>query len=595
MRIESGVFKTNTILPLFGGSGVTIGDSSNKYEQLYTTNITDDGIDLTLTNTILSGTVDLTGDLIPTTSGYDLGSSSKKFSQLHTTNITDNGSNVSLGDIGSNLLPAGAIDIGGTNDRFSNIYGEYLYATTAIYTEKIQPTVGDMNCQGNFVPSSGGSYNLGSAGANWLQLHTDNITDDGSTVLINNLESLIPATDITYNLGSTSYLWNNAYMKDLTLRDDSSMTLKFDHRSQFAGTSSVFGTIAWYSDDTGYEGEVCSIRATNKVSFNPAPSIEFYTRINSESQGDVPILNLELQNDGDLLSRRIYPFIDDIYSLGTLNDRWNEAFFTTARVSDSTTPTFTIHNRDTSISVSDIFGEIDFRSSGNYFGTTASGTSCGRIEMKQRWTNPYIRAEMLFYVVDQGYQGKLNSRNHIPFTDNTYDIGESSLRWDDVYATNGTIQTSDGTKKENILTSELGLDFVNRLHPVSFKWKNYTKKVLENDEIVEKSKTHHRTHYGLISQQVEEVLNDIGVETQDFAGFICEEIEVDDYDKPRKIEPKDLEEGEEWKEWEQKTEINYGLRYQEFISPLIKAIQELSQQNQDLLTRIEGLEEKKSD
>ena len=30
-----------------------------------------------------------------------------------------------------------------------------------------------------------------------------------------------------------------------------------------------------------------------------------------------------------------------------------------------------------------------------------------------------------------------------PRTDNFYDLGQSGLRWDDVRATNGTIQTSD--------------------------------------------------------------------------------------------------------------------------------------------------------
>jgi hypothetical protein len=34
----------------------------------------------------------------------------------------------------------------------------------------------------------------------------------------------------------------------------------------------------------------------------------------------------------------------------------------------------------------------------------------------------------------------------------------------------------------------------------------------------------------------------------------------------------------------------YGLRYAEFVVPLVKAVQELSKQNEELLTRIEKLE-----
>ena len=42
-----------------------------------------------------------------------------------------------------------------------------------------------------------------------------------------------------------------------------------------------------------------------------------------------------------------------------------------------------------------------------------------------------------------------------PSSDNTYDIGGSSARWDNIYATNGTIQTSDRNEKTQI-TKHLG-------------------------------------------------------------------------------------------------------------------------------------------
>ena len=50
-----------------------------------------------------------------------------------------------------------------------------------------------------------------------------------------------------------------------------------------------------------------------------------------------------------------------------------------------------------------------------------------------------------------------------PRVDNTRDIGSSAARWDDVYASNGTIQTSDRNLKTNISGSDLGLNFVNSL------------------------------------------------------------------------------------------------------------------------------------
>ena len=144
--------------------------------------------------------------------------------------------------------------------------------------------------------------------------------------------------------------------------------------------------------------------------------------------------------------------------------------------------------------------------------------------------------------------------------DNVQDLGRAGIRWDDVYATNGTIQTSDANEKENITTSDLSLDFINQLNPVSYRFIGKT-----------------RTHYGLIAQEIESLLSTIGKQSSDFAGFIKSPVTDDD--------------GNETGEYK------YGLRYNEFISPIIKAIQEQqtiieSQQSQiDALTaRIEALE-----
>lgn len=121
--------------------------------------------------------------------------------------------------------------------------------------------------------------------------------------------------------------------------------------------------------------------------------------------------------------------------------------------------------------------------------------------------------------------GDFVTKRVFPVDDDTHDLGAATKRWDDVYATNGTIQTSDKRQKEKIKDSDLGLDFINSLRAVRFLRK--------------KGK---RTHYGLIAQEVESVLDG-----KDFAGLI--------YDKDSD---------------------QYGLRYEEFIGPMIKAIQELS-------------------
>ena len=66
----------------------------------------------------------------------------------------------------------------------------------------------------------------------------------------------------------------------------------------------------------------------------------------------------------------------------------------------------------------------------------------------------------------------LNSGDIIPVVDDSADLGGSSNRWDDIYATNATIQTSDENLKTDIQTLSLGTQFLESLNPVTFKWKD---------------------------------------------------------------------------------------------------------------------------
>ena len=132
----------------------------------------------------------------------------------------------------------------------------------------------------------------------------------------------------------------------------------------------------------------------------------------------------------------------------------------------------------------------------------------------------------------------------LPGTNGQGYIGESANKWNAIYATNGTIQTSDRNEKNTIIESDLGLDFIKKLKPISYKWNK------EDDN---------RTHYGLIAQDVEEALLTEGKTDQDFAGF----------EKP--------------------TEGALGLSYTELISPLIKAIQEQQEQIETLKAEVAAL------
>ena len=148
--------------------------------------------------------------------------------------------------------------------------------------------------------------------------------------------------------------------------------------------------------------------------------------------------------------------------------------------------------------------------------------------------------------------------NIAPIADNAYRFGGTYFRWSEIYAANGTIQTSDLRTKTAIETSELGADFIKSLRPVSYKWieggKRETLERDENDDAIFESVPGQRTHWGFIAQEVKQSVDAAGV---DFGGWLLE-----DKDNP---------------------DSQQALRYDQFIAPLTKALQEA-------LAKIETLE-----
>jgi hypothetical protein len=126
----------------------------------------------------------------------------------------------------------------------------------------------------------------------------------------------------------------------------------------------------------------------------------------------------------------------------------------------------------------------------------------------------------------------------LPYNDNAMNLGNGTYRWIDVWAVDGTINTSDETEKKDVVDSDLGLDFINDLKPKKYKWKEGK-----------------RPHYGLMAQEVKQIIGE-----KDFGGYIED----------------DKEDGSKF----------YGLRYTEFIAPMIKAIQELTEKVKSLESQL---------
>jgi len=97
--------------------------------------------------------------------------------------------------------------------------------------------------------------------------------------------------------------------------------------------------------------------------------------------------------------------------------------------------------------------------------------------------------------------------------DNVMDCGISSARWDDVYATNGTIQTSDRNEKQDI--EELS-EAETR---VAIAAKGLLKKFRWKDAVAEKG-DEARIHFGIIAQELQAAFEAEGLDAGRYAMFI---------------------------------------------------------------------------
>ena len=136
----------------------------------------------------------------------------------------------------------------------------------------------------------------------------------------------------------------------------------------------------------------------------------------------------------------------------------------------------------------------------------------------------------------------MNSSGDIHFRPNASDIdcGSSSYKWRNLYCKNGTIQTSDRNEKTNIV--DMSEAYANALID-SAEPKTYM--MLNNES--------GRTHAGMIAQDLEKQLVQNGMSSKDFAGFI----------RYQKEDENGYSTGE----------YGYGIRYEEYIAPIIKYCQ----------------------
>jgi len=168
------------------------------------------------------------------------------------------------------------------------------------------------------------------------------------------------------------------------------------------------------------------------------------------------------------------------------------------------------------------------------------------------------------FIFGNGSQGFPNAI--IPPNSATYTLGRTGQTWSTIYVQTAPVVGSDERDK-NVLGPTPGLDFITRLEAVQYKLKvgGYDVEAIPDTTPPEFNKTPiagKRIHYGMLAQQVKSVIDEL--QLPDFGGWVSKN-------------PAD-------------PEAEQALRYEEFIAPMIKSIQDLKALVDAQAARITALE-----
>ena len=151
-------------------------------------------------------------------------------------------------------------------------------------------------------------------------------------------------------------------------------------------------------------------------------------------------------------------------------------------------------------------------------------------------------------VIGYNVTGSANNRVHLG--------SQSGYVYNDFTSNATWTQTSDERKKKDIVDDSLGLDFINDLRTTQYKfkapsefpkeWKSYNADITEPCD--------DKVHHGLIAQEVKQALDNAGVDS--FEG------------------------------WDELPDGTQQVSREMFVIPLIKAVQELSAQVEELKSRL---------
>ncbi len=216
---------------------------------------------------------------------------------------------------------------------------------------------------------------------------------------------------------------------------------------------------------------------------------------------------------------------DNVVSLGASAKRFKDLYLSGTANVGNLTASYDKTNASTPI----ITANDSQSDTGQIIAVQLGGTTKGNIGISSATGNDMYIASGTTSSVGVGlrfidYQATENiqpCRGDGSTLDNAIDLGSSGARFDDIYATNGTIQTSDRNEKQDI---EALTDAETR---VATACKGLLRRFRWQDAVTEKG-DEARYHFGVIAQDLQDAFTAEGLDAGDYGMFISSTWEDDD-------------------------------------------------------------------
>ena len=371
---------------------------------------------------------------------------------------------------------------------------------------------------------------------------------------------VIPSATNTYNLGSPSAQWNNAYTRNMLIDNDINIASSLINKTSNSGVLTMRGgisdtegaSISLYGKD--YDGSPGLIGNIYMTAYGNSDYTNFriypngIIRVTNNSTGTTK--NVAMREDvvprsgGAVLTGSLMPSADNSYDLGSASNRFRDIY--------GTIKTDKITHR-----VDNDFLQI-------YGGTNSTKGAAIRLNGKDLTTNAgYAIITANDGAQSNGFQIRPNGDTRLencavlyPNTDNSTDVGAPAYRFKVIYAATGTINTSDSRLKNSVK------DIDDRLLDA---WENVEPKQYKFNDATEKKGEKARYHTGYLAQNIQAECEKQGVNASDY-GLFC----YDEWEEQEEIS-EEIETEKDGKKVKEKRIIQpkrekgnmYALRYEE--------------------------------